>query len=107
MKLPEDVLIPREELTAYLLVSRAKNDKSGFLAQAGFTQQNPDMLEAAIIRFIRDNDAVQNRKDEYGTYYRVTGTLQGPNGDLNVITVWIYGAKESKYRFITLKPDKE
>jgi hypothetical protein len=97
MKLPEEVLIPREKLTAHLLVSRAKNDKSGFLAQAGFTQQNPD----------RDNDAVQDRKDEYGTYYRITGTLQGPNGDLNVITVWIYGAKESKYRFITLKPDKE
>jgi hypothetical protein len=72
MKLPEDVLIPREKLTAYLLVSRAKNDKSGFLAQAGFTQRNPDLLEAAIIRLIRDNDAVQNRKDEYGTYYRVT-----------------------------------
>lgn len=51
--------------------------------------------------------AVPDRKDEYGTYYRVTGTLQGPNGDLNVITVWIYGAKESNYRFITLKPDKE
>jgi hypothetical protein len=44
-----ELLIPREKLTAYLLVPQTKNDKSRFLAQAGFTQANPDALEAAII----------------------------------------------------------
>lgn len=107
MKLPEDVVIPREKLTAYLLVPQTKNDKSKFLAQAGFTQENPDALEAAIRRLIREHDAVQDREDEYGVFYRVTGTLVGITGDLNVVTVWIYGVKAGSYRFITLKPDKE
>jgi hypothetical protein len=107
MKLPDDVVIPREKLTEYLLVPKDKNDKSKYLAQAGFTQENPDALEAAIRRLIGENDAVQDREDEYGIYYRVTGVLYGVTADLDVITVWIQGAKDSSYRFITLKPDKE
>ncbi len=47
MKMSEDdVTIPREKLTEYLLVPQVKNDKSKYLAQAGFTQSKPDMLEA-------------------------------------------------------------
>ena len=107
MKLPEDVVIPREKLTQYLLVPQVKNDKSKFLAQAGFTQDNPDALEAAIRRLIQEQDAVQDREDEYGTFYRVTGVLHGISKDLNVITIWIHATKEHNYRFITLKPDKE
>ena len=107
MKLPADAVIPRAKLTAYLLAPKDKNDKSKFLAQVGFTQGNPDALEAAIRRLIRENDAVQDREDEYGTFYRVIGVLYGVTGDLDVITVWIYGAKDSTYRFITLKPNKE
>ena len=107
MRLPEDVIIPREKLTQYLLVPQVKNDKSKFLAQAGFTQDNPDALDAAIHRLIREHDAVPDREDEYGIFYRVTGVLHGISGDLDVITIWIYGTKERHYRFITLKPDKE
>jgi len=107
MKLPRDVVIPREKLTANLLVLQTKNDKSKFLAQAGFTLQNPDALEAAIRRLIGENDAVQDRADEYGTFYRVTGLLYGVTDDLDMITIWIHEAKDSRYRFITLKPNKE
>jgi hypothetical protein len=102
MKLPDDVVIPREKLTEYLLVPRDKNDKSKFLAQAGFTQDNPEALEAAVRRLIGENDAVQDREDDYGTYYRVTGVLYGVTADLDVITVWIQGAKDGSYRFITI-----
>ena len=107
MKLPDDVVILREKLTAYLLAPKNKNDKSRFLAQAGFTQENPEALEAAIRRLINENDAVQDRVNEYGIHYRVTGSLYGVSGTLAVITVWIYGAKDGNYRFITLKPNKE
>lgn len=48
MKIPDDAIIPDEKLTQYLLVYKAKNDKSQFLAQAGFTLDNPDQLKAAI-----------------------------------------------------------
>ena len=103
----EEAIIPREKLTNYLLVPQVRNDKSKFLAQAGFTQDNPDVLEAAIRHILAENEAVQDREDEYGTFYRVSGSLVGPDKALTVITVWMYGTKEQNYRFITLKPDKE
>ena len=37
MKIPNDAIIPDEKLTRHLLVYKARNDKSKFLAQAGFT----------------------------------------------------------------------
>ena len=107
MKLPEDVIIPRDKLTAYLLMPQPKNDKSAFLAQAGFTQENPDALEAAIRRLNRENDSTQDHENEYGRFYRVTGVLYGVTDDLDVVTVWIYSAIDGSYRFIALKPGKE
>ena len=107
MKLPADVIIPREKLVAYLLMPQTKNDKSKFLAQAGFTQANPDALEMAIRNLISENEAVQDREDEYGIYYHVNGTLQGILGSLAIVTVWIHATKADNYRFVTLKPFKE
>ena len=48
MKIPGNLIIPEEKLTRYLLVPRIKDDKSKFLAQAGFTQNNPEDLLTAI-----------------------------------------------------------
>ncbi|MEO1664725.1 MAG: DUF6883 domain-containing protein [Chloroflexota bacterium] len=108
MRIPaEAAVIPPEKLTKYLLVPQVKNDKSKFLAQAGFTLDNPDELDAAIRRILAENDAVQDRENEYGKSYRVSGQLVGPGGALAVITVWMLGTKDQHYRFITLKPDKE
>ena len=45
---PSDIVIPSEKLTEYLLVPRVRNDKSKFLSQAGFTTENPAILEQAI-----------------------------------------------------------
>lgn len=42
MRIPEDAVIPEDKITRYLLVQQARNDKSKFLAQAGFTQENPE-----------------------------------------------------------------
>ena len=93
MKLPEDVVISRSKLTDYLLVPKDKNDKSKFLAQAGFTEENPDALQDALRRLIREYDAVEDAENEYGTFYRVIGTLYGITGNLDVITIWIYAAE--------------
>src|SRR5664279_1111331 len=107
MRIPVDeILIPREKLTHYLLLLRLEDDKSKFLAQAGFTLENPDALEQAILQLIRDNDAVQDQSNEFGDYYRVTGELIGVNGlILEVITIWIVKTnKDGKYSFVTLIP---
>jgi len=107
MKLPENVVIPREKLTEYLLVPQVKNDKSRFLAQAGFTQDNPQVLEAALRQMIHDEEAQIDRVNDYGTFYCLRGLLKGPQGYLKAISVWLHAAVDEQYRFITLKLDKE
>ena len=104
MKIPDDAIIPREKLTQYLLVPQRKNDKSTFLAQAGFTQNNPDLLEKAIRELIANNEAIQDRQNTYGVFYRVIGDLHGPEGILATVTVWIQLTNNNDYRFVTLKP---
>ena len=42
MKLPADAPIDRRKLTAYLLKPRRDDDKSAFLALAGYTLDNAD-----------------------------------------------------------------
>jgi len=68
-------------------VPRPEDDKSKFLAQAGFTQENPDQLKQAILSPVQAYDAVSDRQDKYGTYYRVEGPILGPRGALFVVTV--------------------
>ena len=87
MRIPVDAIITAEKLTKYLLFPRQKNDKSRFLAQVGFTAENPIVLETAIRNLIAENDAIIDRRNEYGTFFRVEGELRGPSGILSVVTV--------------------
>lgn len=108
MKIPDDAEIPDRKLTGYLLVYKARNDKSKFLAQAGFTDQNPEALREAIQILVASVEAVENRTDEYGTFYQATGKLVGVNGiSLFVTTIWLQRESDGKFQFVTLKPSKE
>lgn len=108
MRVPEDLIIPDDKITRYLLVQKARNDKSKFLAQAGFTQENPEALKTAIQTQALAAEAVEDRSNEYGTFYQVEGDLVGANGvRLLVITVWLQKQIDSKFQFVTLKPFKE
>lgn len=106
MKLQGTILIPDAKLTEYLLVLRREDDKSKFLAQAGFTADNPDNLKQAILTLIQTYDAVPDRQNQYGAYYRVEGPLIGPNGTLAVVTVWIERTTDGIIQFVTLKPKR-
>ncbi|GBL12666.1 DUF6883 domain-containing protein [Microcystis aeruginosa] len=57
MQIPSKAIIPEDKLTRYLLVFRDKDDKSKFLAQAGFTLDNVTSLQKAIIQLITAEDA--------------------------------------------------
>lgn len=107
MKIPPNAIIAPDKLTSYLLVSRPKNDKSRYLALAGFTLANPDDLVSALRSLTAQNEAIADRIDEYGTFYRVEGMLAGPIGAINVVTIWIEQAADGQFRFITLKPGGE
>ncbi len=108
MKIPDDAIISDDKLTRYLLVYKARNDKAKFLAQAGFTQQNPEALLAAIRSLTEMIEAVEDRTDEYGTFYRVEGELIGANGvNLSVTTIWLRRKVDGTFQFVTLVPRKE
>lgn len=108
MKIPEDAIIPDDKITRYLLVQRARNDKSKFLAQAGFTLENSETLMAAIQSLIKVNDAVEDRSNEYGVFYQSAGELVGVKGvSLSVVTIWLQRQTDGKFQFVTLKPSKE
>ena len=105
MKIPVDAIIPEPKLTKYLLVFKSRNDKSQFLAQAGFTLENWQTLKIAIKQLNKSVEAVQDRTDEYGTFYNVYGELKGVNGiNLSVVTIWLKRQSDGKFQFITLKP---
>lgn len=108
MKLPDDSIISETKLRDYLLTRRIEDDKSGFLALAGYDSTGWRQLETDIRQLIHDQDAELTRMTPYGEMYKVVGRLTGSNGRvLNVITIWITLSANGKTRFVTLVPDKE
>ncbi|HJX28529.1 MAG TPA: hypothetical protein VJ885_11485, partial [Thermoanaerobaculia bacterium] len=55
---------PLREADAYLLVAREWDDKSKFLAFAGFTRDNPHLLLAAIRELAATAEAVEDGRNE-------------------------------------------
>jgi hypothetical protein len=107
MRIPPDAVIDETKLTQYLLVPRPWDDKSGYLRQAGFELKNWLDLLAAVRRLADTVDAVADRTNEYGTFYRVAGALEGPGGILPVVCIWMKQAVDGTFRFVTLKPAQE
>ena len=77
MKIPDDAVIPDGKITNYLLVLKAKDDKSQYLAQAGFTQNNPDLLKAAIRELANNVEAIPDIQNEYEQFFLVIGEITG------------------------------
>ena len=106
MRIPPDAVIDETKFMHYLLVPRPWDDKSGYLRQAGFELESwPDLL-AAVRRLADTVDAVADRTNDYGTFYRVEGLIEGPFGNLSVVCIWMKQAVDGKFRFVTLKPAK-
>jgi hypothetical protein len=109
MKLPPDAIIATAKLTRYLLVWRDADDKSQFLAQAGYGQDNWQQLEANLRNQILPLDAVRSDEpNQFGDVYEIRGVLSGVNGvNLAVVTIWMVEYETQQTKFITLYPDKE
>jgi hypothetical protein len=101
-------IIPDDKLTRYLLLPRDRDDKSKFLAQAGFTLKNPNALKAAIQVLVGNIEAVIDTQNEYRTFFLVIGEITGTeNRNLSVTTIWMKRAIDQQFQFVTLKPCKE
>lgn len=103
--LDPNAIIPEAKLTKYLLIPLAKDDKSKFLAKAGYTLANWQDLVRDLRQQILPLKATVSSLTEFGQKYEIKGKLVGVNGVvLKVITVWIVTNAET--RFITLVPQK-
>jgi len=107
MRIPADAIIADDKLTRYLLVQRTFDDKSGFLAQAGFTIYNWALLRQAIRTLADSAEALGDGGNEYGDLFEVRGPLIGPAGVLGVKLIWMCRAVDGRYYFVTLVPWKE
>jgi hypothetical protein len=107
MKSSPHTIIAPEKLTQYLLVFRQRNDKSQWLAQAGYSLANWQSLENSLRSQILPLDALIVEETEYGQIYEIKGKLNGPNGkELSVCTIWLTEWATNNTKFITLYPDK-
>jgi hypothetical protein len=107
MRIPSTSIIPPEKLSKYLLVHRPWDDKSRYLAKAGFRLAEPQHLNDAIRSMINQYDAVEDGSNDYGTFYRVVGELAGPAGiSLPVVLIWLQWKIDDSFHFVTLKPNR-
>jgi hypothetical protein len=107
MKLPADTVIARRKLDEYLLRHRDEDDKSGFLALAGYTPENADQLMNDLRTQLLPLDAEFFDQTEYGLKYQIRGTLTGPNElVLRVVSIWMKEDATGETKFVTLFPDK-
>jgi len=108
LKLPDDSIISPEKITEYLLKWQPDNDKSQFLARAGYSSGNWQRLLEDIRTQILAIEAELIRKTAYGDLFRIRGKLLGPNRvSIRIITVWMAEYASRQTKFITLFPDKE
>jgi len=108
VRIPGNAIISDDKIIRYLLVVKARSDKSKFLAQAGFTQDDPEALRDAIRVLIQEGEAIEDGSNEYGIFYKVIGNLKGTNGiSLAVATIWLKRKLDGKFQFVTLKPYRE
>ncbi len=108
MKLPADSFIAPEKLRHYLLTEVPSGDKSGFLAQAGYSLANPERLERDIREQILPLDAGPLPWRGFGDRFEIRGVLRGPSGvELAVRTIWMREFTTGIVKFITLIPLRE
>ena len=106
MRIPLDAIMDEEKFTQYLLKHRPVDDKSRFLAKVGFSLSNWKALKDAIAELARQTDAVEHRRDEYGTYWRCEGQIVGPAGTASVVLIFQERTIDGRFRFVTLRPSK-
>lgn len=76
--LDPNAVIAKAKLTEYLLVPLAKDDKSQFLAEAGYTIDNWQRLEQDLREQILSLEAIPTARTQYGQKYAITGNLSSP-----------------------------
>ena len=83
-----------------------EDDKSAFLAQAGYTIENSARLLADIREQILPQEAESLGQFAYGIKFRIRSVLRGPSGvALRIVSIWTTLEATGETRFITLYPN--
>jgi hypothetical protein len=107
MRLPLNAIIAMRKVTEYLLRWRPEDDKSTFLAKAGYERETADRLVTDMREQLLPLEAELIEETEYGPKYLIRGTLRGPNGRaLRVVSIWMTEDATGETKFVTLYPDK-
>ena len=105
--LPPETIIAPAKLRDYLLVWRGKDDKSQWLATAGYTADNWQQLEQDLRFQILPLEAEFVEVTRFGQMFEIRGALAGPNGKrLFLRSYWLLESDTGQTKFITLYPDK-
>ena len=78
--------------------------KARVFASAGYRSDNWQQLQHELQVIAQSADTVLARSEAYGQLFEVRAILQGPDGTLPVLTVWILRTGESFPRFVTAYP---
>jgi hypothetical protein len=102
--------IPEAKITRYLLSREHPRgrSKAAFFVAHGFDPARPRQLADALRAHALENEAAAGEVTEFGTRYRVEGSMAAPDGSaLAVRSVWFIGTGEKVLRFVTAYPLKE
>lgn len=108
MRLPKDALISDEKLTKYILAPKKRNDKSKWLAKAGYAPETWSILKDDLRRQVLPKSASLVETTDYGKMYEIRARLKGPSGHtLSVCTIWMVEKATQTAKFITMYPDRK
>jgi hypothetical protein len=78
--------------------------KARVFASAGYRSDNWLQLQRDLQVIAQSADATLARSEAYGQIFEIRAIIQGPDGTLPVLTVWILRTGESFPRFVTAYP---
>lgn len=109
MKLPnaENVSIPREKLTKYILSEThpVGKFKAKLFRHIGFDETNISILQKELKEIARLQKVKDAQISHYGTKYIIDGEITSPsNTIIKVRTVWIIETEKTRPRFVTVYP---
>jgi len=108
MNLPPNAIISERKIKDYLLSYRKRNDKSMWLAKAGYNTGNWKRLELDMRQQLLSLEAVLIEENQYGIVYEIIGILEGPNSNrLHVRSIWMKEYVTELTKFITMYPYKD
>ena len=107
MKLPSDTIIDPRKVVEYLLRPAVENDKSNYLALAGYTPTTAFQLLEDTRTQLLPLEAEVIGPFQYGVKYVIRGFLRGPNGrTLPIRSIWATLHATGETHFVTLYPSK-